>query len=156
MVEDIRAFPFPYTALPRDHSTAHHRAMKWPGACRPVAQIVKNMYIAISYPQGDRRGDSRGFQHGIWWRIRGGRFLRGSWRTAPAAGVQRCFRRRLRLQGTDTKLRTDRARGSLQPGEFLQKHPEGGRLPEPSDFCDNLRPNHWCDWWDSPLDFHSG
>src|SRR5215218_546446 len=147
MVEDIRAFPFPYTALPRDHSTVHHRAMKWPGACRPVAQIVKNMYIAISYPQDDRRGDSRGFQHGIWWRIRGGRFLRGCWCAAPAAGVQRCFRRGLRLQGPCTKLHPDGARGHLQPGKFLQEHPQGGRLPESPDLRDTLLPYHRHNRW---------
>ena len=30
-----------------------------------VARIVESMYISLSYPEVDGRGDSRGFQHGI-------------------------------------------------------------------------------------------
>src|SRR5918994_6746465 len=97
-VHTLRMTPQPFYSTPHARGAPGRPALERQATTSfMVARVVENVYIPTSYPKCDGRGDSRGFQHGIWQQRGVGRFVWGAWRnTAP--GIRWCFRWRVRLQ----------------------------------------------------------
>ena len=95
------------------------------------------MYVSISYPNDNRRGDSRGLQHGIRRGIRGGRSL---WAYGRAAvSIRRRVQGGFQPQRSGTEFHKYRAKRRVPAGRLLQGHTPPGRFPQSSGLRVDLR-----------------